>query len=191
VYLQCWQLFKQFGKEETYYRVVGLKQVDPVEFRKGEEDEQFDFVLRFSVDSMSPDQTFAKLEQIAKIVATGDREGMVNYSEWLQVMVNAIDPTIAEMILDPKEVGQQRASGDMQEMLTKVYSGIDQDLAPGTPPDLALSVIQNYIQGDPTVQAKMQNPQDPFGKRIEKLMKQAEFQKVQQNNAKIGRMGAV
>ena len=37
----------------------------------------------------------------------------------------------------------------------------------------------------------MQNPQDPFGKRIEKLMKQAEFQKVQQNNAKIGRMGAV
>lgn len=191
VYLQCWQLFKQFGKEETYYRVVGLKQVDPVEFRKGEEDEQFDFVLRFSVDSMSPDQTFAKLEQIAKIVATGDREGMVNYSEWLQVMVNAIDPTIAEMILDPKEVGQQRASGDMQEMLTKVYSGIDQDLTPGTPPDLALSVIQNYIQGDPTVQAKMQNPQDPFGKRIEKLMKQAEFQKVQQNNAKIGRMGAV
>ena len=190
VYQQCWKLFKQFGREETYFRVVGMKQADPVEFHKGDEDEEFDFVLRFSIDSLNPDQTFAKLEQIAKIVATGDRNGMVNYSEWLQVMINAIDPTIAEMILDPKEEGQQRVAGEMQELLAKVYSGQDHDIKEGTPPDLGLSIIQNYLQGDPVVQAKMQNQQDPFGQRIQKLVKQLQFQKTQQANAQIGRMGA-
>ena len=47
-----------------------------------------------------------------------------------------------------------------------------------------------YVQGDPVVQQRLQNPQDPFGKRIEKLTKQLQFQIQQRQNAKIGRLGA-
>jgi hypothetical protein len=36
----------------------------------------------------------------------------------------------------------------------------------------------------------MQNPEDPFSKRIEKLTKQLQFQITQRQNAQIGRMGA-
>lgn len=185
-----WARFKQFGSETVYFRVVGLKQVDPVEFHKGQDGEEFDFMLKFSVDSLDPEKTFAKLEQIAKIVATGDRNGTVNYAEWLQVMINAIDPTIAEIILDPKEVGSQRVVTEMQDILAKVYAGQDHDIKEGMPPEIGIPTIQNYVQNDPVVQAKMQNPQDPFGKRIEKLVKQLQFVSTQRENARIGKMGA-
>lgn len=187
---QIWSLYQQFGSEQVYFRVVGLRQLEPIEFNKGDQGEEFDFILSFRVDSMDTDASFARLEQIAKIVATANRDGIVDYSEWLQVMIEAVDPTIAERILIPKEVGQEKAVTEIQDTLAKVYAGQDHDIKDGTPPEVGMSTIQNYIQSDPVVQARMQNKADPFGQRIEKLMKQLQFQVTQQNNAKIGRMGA-
>jgi hypothetical protein len=60
----------------------------------------------------------------------------------------------------------------------------------GTPPELGLQIIQGYVQNDPVVQQRLQNQQDPFGKRIEKLTKQLQFQITQRQNAQIGRLGA-
>jgi hypothetical protein len=188
-----WQLFKlyqQFGSDEIYFRVIGVKQEEAMQFSKGDPNEDFDFVLSYSVDSMNPEVMYQKLEQIAKIIATADRDGVVNYSEWLQLMIEAIDPTIADRIIEPKNVGAQRIVSDMQDMLSKVSAGFDQDIKIGTPPDLGLQVIQGYVQGDPVVQQRMNNKDDPFGQRIMKLAKQLEFQKMQQQNARIGRMGA-
>lgn len=197
-FLSCWgralwQLFKlyqQFGSDEVYFRVIGVKQEDALVFSKGDPREDFDFILSFSVDNMNPEVMFQKLEQIAKIVATADRDGIVNYSEWLQIMVEAIDPTIADRIIDPKNVGTQRIVSDLQDTLAKVYAGQEQDIKLGTPPQLGLQVIQAYIQGDPVVQQRMMDKNDPFGARVEKLAKQLQFQATQQNNARIGRLGA-
>lgn len=187
---QVFKLYQQYGSEEVYFRVIGVKQEDAVKFAKGDPTEDFDFFLTFQVDSMNPDVMFQKLEQIAKIVATADRDGVVNYAEWLQVMVEAVDPTIADRIIEPKNIGAARIVSEMQDMLAKVYAGQDQDIKMGTPPDLGLQVLQNYVQGDPVVQARMQDKNDPFGQRVEKLAKQLQFQKTQQNNAQIGRLGA-
>lgn len=187
---QIFKLYQQYGNEEVFFRVIGLKQEDAVRFEKGDPTEDFDFFLTYQVESMNPDVMFQKLEQIAKIVATADRDGVVNYSEWLQVMIESIDPTIADRIIDPKNVGAQRVVQEMQDMLAKVYAGQDQDIKTGTPPDLGLQVIQGYVQNDPVVQQRMNNKGDPFGQRIEKLAKQLNFQKTQQQNAKIGRLGA-
>jgi hypothetical protein len=187
---QIWSLYQQFGSEQVYFRVVGLRQQEPVPFTKGGPDEEYDFVLNFQIESMDSEKTFAKLEQVAKIVATADREGTVDYSEWLQAMIEAVDPTIAERIITPKEAGQQKVTAELQDKLAKIYAGQDQDIAPGTPPELGLQVIQGYVQNDPVVQQRMQNPEDPFSKRIEKLTKQLQFQITQRQNAQIGRMGA-
>ena len=187
---QIWSLYQQYGSEQVYFRVVGLRQQEPIPFTKGGPDEEYDFVLNFQIESMDSEKTFAKLEQVAKIVATADREGTVDYGEWLQAMIEAVDPTIAERIITPKEAGQQKVTAELQDKLAKVYAGQDQDIAPGTPPELGLQIIQGYVQNDPVVQQRMQNPQDPFSKRIEKLTKQLQFQITQRQNAQIGRMGA-
>jgi hypothetical protein len=187
---QVWKLYQQYGSEEIYFRVVGLRQAEPAKFTKGDPSEEFDFVLTFSVDSMDLEKTFQKMEQIAKIVATADKDGAVNYSEWLQVMIEAVDPNIAERIIDPANVGRARVVSEMQDTLAKVFAGQDQDINLGTPPELGLQIIQGYVQGDPVVQRRMQDPEDPFASRIEKLAKQLNFQSVQQTNAKIGKYGA-
>jgi hypothetical protein len=187
---QIWSLYQQFGSEEIYFRVVGLRQADPIEFHKGEQDEDFDFVMNFQVDSMNADVTFSKLEQIAKIVATANKDGIVDYSEWLQVMIEAIDPTMAERILIPKETGQEKSVSEMQTLLAKVYSGQDHDIDPTTPPEIGLEVIKGYLEKDPKVKARMEDKTDLFGSRIQKIMKQLEFQITQRKNAEIGRMGA-
>lgn len=189
---QIWKLWCQFGPKQVYFRVIGVKTPEPIDFNVSDQDENFDFVLQFSVDSLDSELSFKKLEQIAKIVATADRNGIIDYDEWLQVMVEAVDPAIAERIIRPAQEGQQKVVGEMQDMLAKVYAGFDQDIKPGTPPQLGMTVLQNYVQSDPVVQQKMQNPGDPFGKRIEKLAKQLKFQYQQTVvNPQIGRMGAV
>lgn len=187
---QVFKLYQQYGSEDVYFRVIGLKQEEAQLFSKGDPTEDFDFYLSYQVESMNPDVMFQKIEQIAKIVATADRDGVVNYSEWLQVMIEAVDPTIAERIIDPQNVGSARVVKEMQDTLAKVYAGQDQDIQVGTPPQLGQQVIQGYVQGDPVVQARMQNKNDPFGQRIQKLQKQLQFQQTQQQNAKIGRLGA-
>jgi hypothetical protein len=190
IFRKVFKLYQQYGSDEIYFRVIGLKSEEAVKFAKGDAEEDFDFYLNFSVDTLDPETTFAKLEQIAKIVATADRDGVVNYAEWLQVMIEAVDPTIAERIIEPKNIGTQRVVGEMQDLLAKVYAGQDQDIKLGTPPQLGMQVIQGYVQGDPMVQRRMANKEDPFGQRIEKLVKQLQFQATQQENAKIGRYGA-
>lgn len=189
-YRQVWSLYQQYGSEQVYFRVVGLRQQEPTQFIKGGQDEEYDFVLNYQIEAMDTEKTFEKIKQIAQIVATADREGVVDYSEWLQAMIEAIDPTIAERIIQPKDVGQQQVVTDMQDMLAKIYAGQDQDIKMGTPPELGLQIIQGYVQNDPVVQQRLQNQQDPFGKRIEKLTKQLQFQITQRQNAQIGRLGA-
>jgi len=189
---QIWKLWCQFGPKQVYFRVIGVKTPQPIDFNVQGPDEDYDFTLQFNVDSMNAELSFQKLEQIAKIVATADRNGIIDYDEWLQVMVEAVDPAIAERIIRPAEEGQQKVVGEMQELLSKIYAGFEQDIKPGTPPELGMSVLQNYIQSDPVVQQKMQNKQDPFGQRIEKIAKQLKFS-YQQNveNPRIGRMGTL
>jgi hypothetical protein len=189
-YRQIWSLYQQYGSEEVYFRVVGLRQQEPTQFIKGGQDEEYDFVLNYQIEAMDTEKTFEKIKQIAQIVATADREGVVDYGEWLQAMIEAIDPTIAERIIQPKDIGQEKVVADMQDMLAKIYAGQDQDIKIGTPPELGLQVIQGYVQNDPVVQQRLQNQQDPFGKRIEKLTKQLQFQITQRQNAQIGRLGA-
>jgi hypothetical protein len=189
---QIWKLWCQFGPKQVYFRVIGVKTPEPIDFNTQGPNEDYDFTLQFSTDSLDPEASFQKLEQIAKIVATADRNGIVDYDQWLQVMIEAVDPAIAERIIQPANEGQAKVVNEMQDMLSKIYAGFDQDLKPNTPPQLGMSVLQNYLQSDPVVQQKMQNPQDPFAKRIEKIAKQLKFQYSQTVlNPRIGRVGAI
>ncbi len=68
------------------------------------------------------------------------------------------------------------------------FAGIPKNIKPGTPPQLGLQVIQQYLQ-QPDVQQRFQQDQ-PFRERLEARAKQYQFQLQQQQNAVIGRLGA-
>lgn len=187
-YRQIWKLYQQFGNEEVYFRVIGLKNADPTLFEKGDLNEEYDVTLTWDVQSMNWEIQEKKFEALAKVMASFDKYGQADYSEAFQIAVEAIDPSWAEKIVQPQEVGAQKAAKDMQDTIIAASAGFDKDIQLGTPPQIGMQVIQKFVQA-PDVQQRLV-ADEPFRKRIEKLAKQLNFQTEQQQNAKIGRYGA-
>lgn len=187
VFEQIWSLSKQFQNETVFYRVVGLRQAEPIEFHKGEDDEEFDFKLTFDVGSLDAEKQQKKLEALARVAATFDKNGQIDYSQLLQIAVETIDINWAERIIQPADVGTQKVVNETHNMLAQVYSGVDRDIDLTAPPQLVQQTMQNYVQA-PDVQKRYQ--EDPaFKARFDKLAKQTAFQLMQQQNAHIGRYG--
>jgi hypothetical protein len=187
-YRQIWKLYQQFGNPEVYFRVIGQKQEDPQLFNKGDINEEYDVTLTWDVQSLNWDIQEKKFEALAKVMATFDKYGQADYAEAFQIAVESIDPSWAERIVTPQSVGAQKAQKDMQDTIVKASAGFDQDIQLGTPPQIGMQVIQQFIQAPDVQQRLMQD--EPFKKRIQKLAKQLQFQTTQQENAKIGRYGA-
>jgi aspartate/tyrosine/aromatic aminotransferase len=77
---------------------------------------------------------------------------------------------------------------DEQQDLAQIFAGIPKNIRIGTPPQLGLQVIQQYLQ-QPDVQQRYSQDQ-AFRERIDARAKQYQFQEQQQQNATIGRLGA-
>lgn len=187
-YRQTWKLYQQYGDDQTVFRVIGLQKAPPQVMQKGNPNEDFEFWLSFDSLSMSPDAQTQKLENIAKICATADKYGQVDYSQLLQLMLESVDPSIAERIILPKEAASQQFVASEQTAIAKIAAGMEQDIHPGDPAQLGLQTIQQYAQ-QPDVSQRLQVDK-PFAARLDKRAKQYQFQMTQAQNANIGRLGA-
>lgn len=185
---QVWSLYQQYGKQEVFFRVIGLRQADPTLFQKSNAEEDFDIYLSWDVQSLDFEQMSQKLTAIVQAVQTLDRDGTANFSELLQVVCESIDPNISERILQPASVGTQQVINDEQTDLAKIFAGMNVNIKPGTPPQLGLQVMQNWLQS-PDVQQRM-STDDAFKQRVEARGKQYQMQVQQQKNAQTGRLGA-
>lgn len=187
-YAQVWKLYQQFGDDEVMFKVIGVQQAQPQVFSKGDPTEDYDIYMSYDVLSENVEAQTAKLENIAKICATADKYGQIDYSQLLTMMLESIDPAIAERIVQPKDTATQQAVQGVQSDLAQMFSGVNHDIKIGTPPQIGLQVIQQYM-ASPDVQQRYQS--DPaFKDRIDKYAKQLQFQITQSQNAKIGRLGA-
>ena len=183
---QIWSLYQQYGDDRQWFRVIGLR--DAQQFQKGDANEQFDFYFSYDAVMNDVENMSAKLETMAKVISTFDRNGNVDFNEALQFAMETIDPTIAERIIQPAEQATQKAVEDEQSALAQIFAGIDKDIKLGAPPQVGMSIINGYAQ-QPEIQARMQGDK-AFAARLEKRAKQYQFQMEQQKNAQIGRMGA-
>lgn len=187
-YRQVWKLWQQYGDDQVYFKVIGLQKAGPQVMTKGDPHEDYDISLSFDTLSMNPEAQTAKLENIAKICTTLDRNGQIDYSELLQLLLESIDPNVAERIIQPKDTATQQVVSEVQNDLTQIYGGIDKSIKLGTPPQLGMQIIQQWLQ-QPDIAQRMQTDK-PFQQRVMKYGKQLQFQQTQQQNATIGKMGA-
>jgi hypothetical protein len=185
---QTWKLWQQFGSDEVYFRVIGVRTANPMLMRKGDPTEDYDFNLNFDVDSLNVEQWTKKMETMVKIATSADPEGITNWARLTQLLYQGVDVTLAEQIVDPKEVASARFIEEEKGALSELFAGFDNDIKMGSPAQLGMQVIQQYAQV-PDVARRLQ-ADDAFRKRLEKRFKQYEFQATQSQNAQIGRMGA-
>lgn len=189
-YKQVFKLFQQFGDEETFYRVIGVQNATPQVFKKGDPTEDYDIYLNFDALTHDLEHQKEKFVAIGQIVQTFDRNGQVDYSALLTASLNSIDPSFAELIVTPKDTATKKNTDDMQAILSQTFSGVVKDIPIGMPPQLALDSIKQYAQS-PDVAQRLQNKDDPFTQRLERIVKQATFAQDQQNNAQIGKLGTM
>lgn len=188
VYRKTWKRWQQYGDQKTMFRVIGLQSAPPQVIQKGDPTEDFEFFLSFDVLGLDPEWAEKKIEMMAKTAQTLDRNGQVDYSKFLVIAMNTIDPVITESVVRPAQAGIQDVVANVLGDLTQIYAGVDKSIKLGTPSQLGLQVIQGWMQ-QPDVQQRYAGD-EAFRGRVDKYAKQLQFQQTQQQNAVIGKYGA-
>lgn len=179
----AFKCYQRFGPPQVWFRVTGVP--DPQKFDKGNPDENFDVVINFDVLNNDPETQEAKLQQLVSLLQL-DRNGRINVDALLDVAAGAIDPVLADAILQPAEQAQQQIVKQVTDDLTKIFSGIEVPARPNGA-QIALQVVQQY-SSQPDVSQRIQQD-EAFKARLEKYVGQIVFQLQQAQNAQIGKIG--
>lgn len=179
----AFKCFQRFGPDEVFFRVTGIP--DQQVFNKGNPDENFDILINFDVLNTDPETVQAKLQQFASLNQL-NANGRMNVDSLLDVAASAIDPVMADAVLQPVETAQQQVVKDVTDDLTKIFSGIEMPARPAGA-QIAMQVIQQYSQ-QPDVAQRLQSD-EAFAARLQKYAGQYTFQMQQAQNAQIGRVG--
>jgi len=194
VFQQVWSLYKQYGPDEEYFRVIGAPADSPELFAKGDDNEKYDFYIDFDAINLDHDKVMEKYRAIAEIVSTYDKYGQTDWGTLLPELVAAIDPSIASRVIMPQDRANAKEILEEQNELAKIFAGMDVDVQPPVNAQLRLQVLQNYVTGSEGIPAldvqKRLQEDESFRMRLEKRQKQLQFVIMQQQNAVTGRLGA-
>ena len=179
----AYKCFQRFGPDSVFFRVTGSP--DPQTFGKGDPNEDFDVTISYDVLNTDPETQEKKLAQIQALTAM-DRNGRINVDSLLTVIANAVDPVLADQILQPVEAAQEQVVKQVTDDLSKIFAGIEMPARPNGA-QVAMQVIQQY-GSQPDIQARLQSD-EAFAARMEKYVGQYTFMMQQQQNAQIGRIG--
>ena len=181
---KAYKSFLVFGPDEKFFRVTGYP--NEMTIYKSPEDEEIDVCISFDVQNQDPDMMKSKIEAILQLARTSPNNTF-NLEATEQLAINAIDPSIADMIIQPEGQGQEEMIKNVTDDLTKIYAGIPVGARPNGG-QIAMQVIQEYVSQE-AIQARMQSDAT-FGANIQNYVAQYQQQVVQQQNAEIGRLGA-
>ena len=179
----AFKCYQRFGPDQVFFRVTGV--ADPMQFDKGNPDEDFDIKISFDVLNNDPDTQEARLGQFVNLLQL-DKNGRINADSLLEAMAAAIDPIMADAILQPAEQASQQVVKLVTEDLSKIYAGIEVGARPNGA-QIALQVVQQYAQ-QPDVAQRLQQD-EAFAARLQKYVAQYQFALQQMQNAQIGRLG--
>ena len=180
---QCYRCFQRFGPDQIFFRVTGVP--DPQTFNKGNADENFDVTISYDVLNTDPEKQENKLNQMVSLLQL-DRNGRINVDNLLTLIAGSVDPVLADGILEPVEVAQEKLLKDITDDLSKIYAGIEVPARPSGA-QAALQVIQQYSQQQ-DIQQRLQED-EAFAARLQKYAGQYQFAVQQAQNAQIGRIG--
>jgi hypothetical protein len=180
----AYKAFQRFGPDEVFFRVAGA--ADPMKFTKGNPDEDFDIKIAFDVQTLDPEaDKESVITRLAQLIPL-DRNGRINMDAFVEMAVNAEDPIMADAILQPVEVAQQKVVKDVTDDLTKIFSGIEVGARPNGA-QMALQLVQQYTS-QPDIAQRLQSDK-MFAERLSKYASQYAFALQQAQNAQIGRIG--
>ncbi len=193
VFNQVWDLHQQFGEDSQFFRVIGSNNAEPMEFIRSSGTERVDFYLDFSVLNSDAEQHIEKLKLAGDVMSQFDRSGSANFDEYMKIFLGAIDSSYPERLIRPTEVAVEKERKETQDDIAKISSGLSVNAPENANVDLRMQVLNEYIKGTEDIPAndiqQRRRDEPEFNARLEKYVDQLQFQKQQQENAVIGRIG--
>ena len=188
---QLYTLYQQFGKDSTFFRVIGDPEMQT--FQRGKPGERFDFYFSFDILSNDTEVMESKIKNFIELMQL-DKSGMFSHEKVLTIAGELIDPIILDRIIEPQEIGRAKAEEEERQALAQISAGMDLDVPETDQHEIKMQVLQQYIQGSEDipaldVQERLSSDQ-AFAARIQKRIKQRQFQLQQRKNAVTGRLGA-
>ena len=177
VMAMAFKCFQRFGPDEVFFRVTG--NADPQTFTKGDPNENFDIMISYDVLNSDANSQEQKLQQITALTAL-DRNGRINVDSLLDIAAQAIDPVLADTVLQPAQVAAEQVTQFVTDDLAKIYSGMEMPARPNGG-QVALQIIQQYVS-QPDISGRLQSD-EAFAARLQKYAGQYQFAQKQQVNA--------
>ena len=177
------KLFQRMGPDEVFFQVSGI--ADPQMMSKGSPDEIYSIVVSFDSMSTDPETAETRMKQMGSLIQF-DRNGRIDMDKFLEFSAMSIDPVLADYILQPKEVAQDKMTKDVTDDLTKIFSGIEVPARPNGA-QIAMQMVQGYAQ-QPDIAQRLQSD-EAFAARLTKYAEQYQFMMQQAQNAQIGKIG--
>ena len=182
---QVYSLYQQYGPDEEYFRVTGVR--DMAKFQKGRPGERFDFYLSFDVATQDPAQMVERVKAVAELAGMLDKNGVLDTEQLLTIAIGQVLPGAAERIMLPKETASQKALEEERSTIAEIYAGVPPNVRPNDAHEMKLQIFQQWV-AQPDVAQKVQ--EDPaLQERISQYLKQRQFAVQQRENAQIGRLG--
>ncbi|NBZ96373.1 MAG: hypothetical protein EBR40_08115 [Proteobacteria bacterium] len=186
---QTLQLMQQYLTDAQVQRIVGML---PGKFQLTREEVQGQYDLQVDFDVRDLDNEFLgkKLDYIAKVAIPLDVAGVIDRAGLVKFIMSAVDPVLGESLVRDAGVAAAAEAEDEQVQFAKIAAGSEPPLKEGGNPQVRLQVLQQTIQANPAVTQRYQQD-EIFRKMIDARVQSFQFQLQQQQNAQIGRMGAV
>ena len=180
----AYKAFLVFGPDEKFFRVTGYP--NEMQIYRSPDDEEIDVNISFDIQNQDPETMKTKLASILEL-ARNSPSNTFNLQAAEQLVINSIDPSIADVIIQPQGEGQEEMLKNVTDDLAKIYAGIPVGARPNGG-EIAMQIIQEYT-AQAGIQKRMQEDQE-FLANIQNYAAQYQQQVVQQRNAEIGRLGA-
>ena len=182
---QVWTLYQQYGPDEEYFRVTGMR--DMQKFAKGRAGERFDFYMQFDAATQDPEQMLERVKAVGELGGMVDKNGTLDTEKLLQLAIGQVLPGASEKVLLPKETASQKAMEEERQLIAELVAGVPPNVREQDAHEMKLQVFTQWLQ-QPDIQQKAQQDQ-ALQERIQTYMQQRQMQIQQKQNAQIGRLG--
>jgi len=166
---------------------------------------EYELSLYFDVKDLDMEFVWKKLEAITKLAVPLDRAGVIDLSTLVKLIMLAIDPQYAQLLVQDKQGASQKTFNDMKSQIALMYLGNEPDYVENDPAaGMKLQFARQIIFGD--AQGNGANPEylealgqmrggDPskvkprFQELLQKFQDNLQMSLKQDQNKQIGRLG--
>jgi hypothetical protein len=184
---QEFQLIEQFMEPDEFERITGAPQAPPSD--QDSISKQYDFILTFDVRELSMDHVMEELKAIRDTVLPVDTIGRIDRGKLVELMLRAIDPSLAKELLMDNESASQQVFAKVKLDLLSMMGGFQPELVEmDATAQSQLEFAKQLMSTNPKMQQALQ--QDPQFKEQLQIWEKNRMQSVlQERNKMIGRVG--